>query len=115
MYYTGIIIGISNEDNLNLVTIIAITSSVCFVLVVSALIISFIIGFTCGHRHYDNKNLDSSRAKDNPDSHHRSLHQTKGYPNKEALYECPDMVGRVKHEPEMEENVAYAPLRYFQD
>ena len=98
-------------------TIICITSSVCFVLVVSALIISFIIGFTCGHQHYNNKNFDSrlSRAKDNPESHHRSLHQAKGYSNKEALYECPDVVGRVKHEPELEENVAYAPLQYFQD
>ena len=93
-------------------TTIAIASSVCFVLVISTLITSFIIGFICGRQHHNNKTFDI-RAKD--ESYDRSPHQAKGYPNKEALYECPDMVGRVKHEPELEENVAYAPLRYFQD
>ena len=47
----------------------------------------------------------------------RSLHQAVRYPNSEAIYECPDVAaGRVKpqnHEPELEENVAYAPLQYF--
>ena len=92
-------------------TIICIASSVCFVLVISTLIISFIIGFICGHRHYDNKNFDS-RVKH--ESHDRPLHQATGYSNKEALYRCPDMVGKVRCEPELEENVAYAPLQYFQ-
>ena len=80
---------------------------------ISTLIISFTIGFTCGRC---NKNFNS-RAKDDPEAHDRSLHLAMGYPNVEAVYECPDDIGRMKHrnhEPQVEDNVAYAPLHYFQ-
>ena len=89
-------------------TTIAIASSVSFVLVVSTLIISFIIGFTCGR--CSNKTFDN-RAKE---LHDRSLQRAMGYPNSVAIYECPDFVAeREKCEPGLEENVAYVPLQCF--
>lgn len=107
----------SSEDDpwasINLETIIATSSSVCFVLVALSLVLSFIVGFACGRC---NKNFNS-RAKDTCD---RPFRLAKGYPNIEAVYECPDNIGSAKHQlqnhepwPQLEENVAYAPLYNF--
>jgi hypothetical protein len=72
------------------------------------------VGFACGRCNED----VNSRAENNPEScNGRSLRlATMGYPDVEATYECPDSIGRVKdqsYEPQLEDNVAYAPLQYY--
>ena len=109
---------LSEDDpsaSINLETIIATSSSVCFVLVALSLVLSFIVGFACGRC---NKRFNDKAAKDDLlKSCDKPFRLAKGYPNIEAVYECPDNIGRVKHqshEPQLEENVAYAPLHHFQ-
>ena len=102
----------SNKDDptFNVLTMIATASSVCFFLVVLSLVLSFIVGFACGHC---NKRFNGRAKDDLLKSCDRPFCLAMKYPIVEAVYECPDNVKHQNHEPKLEENVAYAPLQQF--
>ena len=104
----------SNKDDpctFSTLTMIASASSVCFFLVVLSLVLSFIVGFACGHC---NKRFNGRAKDDLLKSSDRPFRLAMGYPNVEAVYECPDDVKHQNHEPKLEDNIAYAPLQQFQ-